>query len=159
MAVTIRGSGQVPVQIAQGTLTTPYAVTVTFGTYYDAGISATITPTSASNKILIMAFIGDYSSSSATDFLTQIQRNGTAIINGTGGTANSTTANATNGTNNGGGSVCAYYLDSPASTSALTYKFMVSGSETGKGIYVNRRAADTYFSTASTIILMELAYS
>ena len=48
------------------------------------------------------------------------------------------------------------HLDSPATTSATTYK--VQGTLTGSGtLAINRRQADTAFGTVSSITLMEIA--
>jgi hypothetical protein len=94
-----------------------YATPVSIGTgsWIDTGLTLSITPSSSSSKILIIANVGGlqtYSSSTGANF--QLLRNSTAIVGF--------------GTFYGypvsmyipGGSLT--YLDSPATTSAITYK-------------------------------------
>ena len=54
MPVTLRGSGQVIVQIVSASTST--TTTTTSTTYVDTTLSANITPDSASNKILVVAY-------------------------------------------------------------------------------------------------------
>jgi hypothetical protein len=48
------------------------------------------------------------------------------------------------------------FLDSPATTSAVTYKLQWRASSGGT-LYLNRRGNDTNFITFSTITVMEIA--
>jgi hypothetical protein len=155
MAVTIYGSGQVPVQIVSTTLNTPFSTASTSFTDL-TGLSATITPRSASNKIMI--FVTSYQSTSSTSGLTtyNLVRGATNICQP------STTPTFA------GSAICYIaaadnifpfsisFLDSPATTSATTYKVQLK-SNTGT-VYINQRqTADC--AITSTITLMELAYA
>jgi hypothetical protein len=48
------------------------------------------------------------------------------------------------------------YLDSPATTSATTYKIQLSSDGSGI-VYVNLRATDQYYGSVSSITVMEIA--
>jgi hypothetical protein len=123
--------------------------TTTSGSYVDVtGLSASITPTSASSKILVVANLS-YSASSGRDAAFQILRGATVIPAGvTGSVLNGAYSFSMF-------SVAQSYLDSPATTSATTYKIQVYIS--ADTLYVNRRALDTSFTGQSTITLMEIA--
>ena len=159
MSVTIKGSGQVPVQIQTTTLTSQFSTTSATFTNV-TGLSISITPTNASNKILIMVsmFLGTSSNSLASWALT---RNGSLIDIGTGGSTLNTTG--TFYTESGGSAVTAsvapgtIYLDSPATTSAVTYQIQLAAS--GGTAYVNRRGYGSDFTGPSTIVVMEIAYA
>ena len=152
MAVTIRGSGQVPVQIVTATLNTSASTTST--TPVSTGLTATITPTSSSNRILVIINAG-LIGANQTAFL-NIARNGTSINVGSGATWNSGAAMFINAAG-GGYPLSMTLLDSPATTSATTYAlfyFADAGTVT-----INKRVSDNYISTTSSITLMELAYT
>jgi hypothetical protein len=136
-------------------------------TFQDIGLSATITPTSASSKILVMLSItlgGSDNAYAAVNLL----RGSTDIIKGDAGSPGiECTFGLTNaGSGNdqwtyGAGPSAFNYLDSPATTSATTYKVQIrpqiSGSLT---VYMNRSfniGDDNQFRTASTITLLEIA--
>lgn len=88
-------------------------------TYADTGLTATITPTSASNKVLIFVCQAGLRKTGNTQI-------GLRLNNPAGGTALVQLETQAAFTNTAGefnvGSSCCVYLDSPASTSALTYK-------------------------------------
>ena len=127
------------------------AFSTSSGTFVDVtGLSVAITPSAATSKILVIAMVSTSATSTADHFL-NLNRDSTAICQTTSGSTISTAAlnvtdiqtlhNAIN------------FLDSPATTSAITYKFQAKvGSNT---MYVNRRATDTLGST-STITVMEI---
>lgn len=153
MAVTINGSGQLAVQIQSAAKTDSFSTTST--SYADVtGLSVTITPTSSSNKILVFASVA-YASSS-DDMLLQLVRGSTAI-------ANSTAGSVTNGfsmysTSEGTNSIpvgSLVFLDSPATTSATTYKIQALV-RSGTG-YVNRRGSNASFGASSFITIMEIS--
>jgi molybdopterin-binding protein len=56
MSVTISGSGQIIKQVVQGTLTS--TVSISGSSWQSTGLTATITPTSASSKILVSISCG-----------------------------------------------------------------------------------------------------
>jgi hypothetical protein len=127
------------------------------GSYNDlTGMSVSITPTSSSNKILIL--IGLWLSND-TDTVnvyprilrgsTQIAVNGndTAGFNGYGGYR-------VQGSGYGTWDMSYMYVDSPATTSATTYKIQAAAN--GGTTYMNRAAAYNYFLCTSTITVMEI---
>jgi hypothetical protein len=120
------------------------------------GFSLSITPTSASSKILILvsAWLG-VASSSRTGV--RLMRDSTAIGVGTGGTYNVSGYNAdwASGAGDNLGCTSVSFLDSPATTSAITYK--VQQFTTTGTAYFNRRGNDTTFVTGSTITALEIA--
>jgi hypothetical protein len=162
MAVTIHGSGQVIVQVIQATLTTSSAYTST--SYVDiSGLSASITPKSASNKILVMYRVNGSNGNASMMSNLQITRNTTAVGNGSN-SGFQPCHSAVRGQFSDGNPLwtsAGIFLDSPASTSALTYQiqYRVDGN-TG---YINRDPSNgatlNYATPLSTITLMEVAYA
>jgi hypothetical protein len=142
------GGGKV-LQVVYASTTTPVTLTSTV-TYGDTGLSGSITPTLASSKVLIMtsqtAVIGDQSLLARG---TRILRDASVIF--TGGARNDFLADI------GGSPTPMYfinrfslmYLDSPSTTSSVTYKT--------QGI-MEYGQSQTYQSSngASTIILIEI---
>lgn len=138
-------------QVVQGRTKTLF--TTTSSSLVDIGLSATITPSSTSSKILVISNVaGIFVNATSNSFpALTLLRNSTNV---TGDVAapylayphlylNSALARA--------GSTAMNYLDSPASTSALTYKIqtVIFG-----GVAVNfQRDGQVY----STMILMEVA--
>jgi hypothetical protein len=116
-------------------------------TYADTGLTATITPSSASNKILVFVSQNGCRKQTNDTFLqVRLVRTATTIAT-FAGAAGYTGSAATNDI----GSVSIEYLDSPATTSATTYKTqLASGSNNAQ---VNVQTA----SETSTITLMEIA--
>ena len=103
-------------QVVQGTTST--AVTVGTGTYTDTGLTASITPSSSSNKILVMVMQSFVSERSVTGqgFGLNLLRDTTTIWDSQGNYH--TFASVTNLD----GHAQINYLDSPATTSSVTYK-------------------------------------
>lgn len=107
-------------QTVQATSTTE--VVVNTNTYTDIGLSASITPISTSNKILILTNIECYAQGSGNGFGIQIVRGSTMIWNPS---PHDSTGPYYNYSGSGGGiwgNSAMMYLDSPSSTSSLTYK-------------------------------------
>jgi hypothetical protein len=127
------------------------------------GLSATITPTSSSNKILVQVAIGSLSSTAGVISYLTMLRGSTYIAAGDGaaGVLNQQYAGST-GTGSGyygNLGATAIYLDSPATTSATTYKIQLAAYG-GQTSYINRSAYDsTPYNgrTISSITLMEIA--
>ena len=130
------------------------------------GLSVSITPTSASSKILVMATLADCSTTASSgDGIFQVLRGSTAIGNATsGGTApimgyvSTYLAASVNITD----AVVFNYLDSPATTSSTTYKVQCrlwsnSGSGLDGTLFVGRRGGNSSFISPSSITLMEIA--
>jgi hypothetical protein len=159
MAVTISGSGQVPVQVKQTVKTDTFSTTSASLTDI-TGMSVTITPTSASNKILVQYSLGQLIGSAALVTGVALLRGSTVI--GSGATAGSRILVSTGQiTDTDRGIPSSFtFLDSPATTSATTYKLQIYVTG-GNTIYLNRGATDTdsttYNRSAATITVMEVS--
>ncbi len=126
------------------------------------GLSVSITPTSSTSTILVLVQIGMLSVNGTNRAALRMVRGSTAID--VGATASNrtlaTTAFSTNGVDVVSQSAGMVFLDSPATTSATTYKVqgIISGGDT---LYINRNSTDTdsslFYRTASTITVMEIA--
>lgn len=141
------------IQVVQASTTT--RVQITTSTYTDTNLTASITPSSSSSKILVLISqnIGTYNSSNAgTAGNLRIVRDSTTVF---------TSENAINIVAGLGsaselrvaGQYCFNYLDSPATTSSVTYKTQVNLS--GGGGRVEPQSSNGL--SNSTIILMEIA--
>jgi len=136
-------------QVVNGN-TAAYASTAG-STFIDTNLTATITPTSSSSKILILinqAGIAKFSNN--TSIMLQLLRGATSILTFEEGAAftNTTAYNVV-------GAASACYLDSPATTSATTYKTQFASRANLSGVSVQ-----TYITTQnanSTITLLEIA--
>ena len=122
-------------------------------------INTTITPSSTSSKIVVMVSLGGISQSSTLDSAYIIERaiSGGSTSNlevGQGATRNCTFL----GTHNTGGSegisAQCTLLDSPNTTSAITYK--VYGHINSGSWVINKRGGDTTSSAGSRMVLMEV---
>jgi hypothetical protein len=153
-------------QVVSTTKTDTFSASVSLGsTTAITGLSATITPTLATSKVLVM--LTHYGSSDGTSIVNVVNltRGGTAIA--TGDTAGSRTS-ASGGfyyywnVSQGVSQIMPLainYLDSPATTSATTYGVEWVG--IGNTQYLNRSNGDAdavyQFRLASTITVMEVA--
>ena len=153
------------VQVKSTILTTTFSATASLGVFTAVtGLTIAITPTSASNKILLLGnvnvanaassgmaaiFTGGNSADYRGDAAGSRQRDAVAQVG----------ANASHGPANVG----LVYLDAPATTSVITYGISVTYVSTGAGtdtVYVNRSTGDTDFAyvsrSASTITAIEV---
>lgn len=160
MAVTIYGSGQLPVQIVSTTKTSSASVTATSPTAI-SGLSATITPRSSSNKILIQVSMNCSIGDTTKRIYFTISGGNAASYIGDAGTGQEC---AMSFCTRGGDSYLMLpanmlYLDSPATTSAVTYQ-VNWWMEASTG-YLNRPGSQDAngANMASTITLTELAYA
>jgi hypothetical protein len=137
--------------------------TFSTGSSYAAvtGLSASITPTSSTSKILVTVSLGALSAVNSS-FKMGMYRGATPIYVGdTAGSRTSVSAQSQT-TNSYQAMFGAWsYLDSPATTSSTTYQVYI-GSNGSVTLYLNRTDRDTNTSTedarsASSIILMEIA--
>jgi len=131
-------------------------------TYADiTGLSVSITPASSSSKIFVVVdgYVGSAPGSVAVR--TRLVRGSTAIsIGDTAGTrtlasTDSIAANSSHMT-----PMAISFLDSPATTSATTYKVQMQNTGGGATTYLNRSSSDTDGATArtaSSITVMEIA--
>jgi len=113
----------------------------TSSTSYSIIGSISITPTSASNKIFIMyenhQYIDQLTTNTWRGVLTRLLRDSTTLItDGTGGYGNG--AHFTNDTDRMMSYTSHQYLDSPNTTSAITYQVDGRSKESGHGVEINR---------------------
>lgn len=122
----------------------PTTVSQTSQSFADTGLTLAITPRYSTSKILIMVSHGTPLRAGAGDIMYQLQRNGTNIwqfgsdmlYNGGSGNSYGTTATI-------------QYLDSPATTSATTYKTQYANGQPSGTVYAQGAGA--------SITLMEIA--
>ena len=138
-------------QVVQGYLGGTAVWSTTSSTPSDIGLSATITPTFATSRVLVIVQITQINSTggNATGGAFRLLKNGTTVVAFESATGYSTATNETDCYVAGSGTS---YLDSPATTSALTYKIQGWRSNGSNTIRLHP-AGDGY----STIILMEIA--
>jgi hypothetical protein len=122
-------------------------------TWIDSGLTATITPKFSTSKILVLLSanglrkVGTTNGGVAVGI--QVLRNGSSIVNA--GLDNSSTETVANGGTNTTASSTSY-LDSPATTSATTYKMQFNNARgVSDAVYVQIGSA------TSTITLLEIA--
>ena len=119
-------------------------------TFADTGLTASITPSSASSKVLVFVNIsGIRKVTNNTWCELRLLKNSTVLFN-----MESSAGRNGSATDNAIGSASTTYLDSPATTSATTYKVQFSSANNNAEAIIN--AAGNTGST-STITLMEIA--
>jgi hypothetical protein len=122
-------------------------------TMANTGLTVSITPKFATSKILVMANMnGCGKDASNTTVRLAIVRDSTIIcpMNDILAYTNSTA------TTYGSGGASATYLDSPATTSATTYKVQFASTNNTATVYINNYQV-TSGNSASTITVMEIA--
>ena len=157
----ITGMGKI-LQVVQTTKTDTFSVATTMngtaGWTDITGMSVNITPSSASNKVLIMT-TGRVSATNHT--VVRLMRGSTPIAigdqEGSSRTRSSTgDLGVSGGYQNQNASII--WLDSPSTTSQVTYKMQIASANTS---YFNRQVSDSdhivYNRSASAITVMEVA--
>lgn len=134
-------------QVVQGTYASGASNSLT--TYADTNLTATITPSSATNKILVMVTHNGVSKnvgSASSGVALKLVRNSTdlSIFARYLGYTGSSSYNV-------GFSCAVNYLDSPATTSAVTYKTQFANETNAASVEINANGAISY------ITLMEIA--
>lgn len=160
-----QASAGVVLQVLSVTKTDTFTTTST--SYVDVtGLSVSITPLSSTSKILVMANLGG-NTENALGGAPIILRNGT-VVNQAAAASNRAKGSFSGGLHTGDGAgdtlmvfaVSTTFVDSPATTSSVTYKVQVK-SFNGQGVYINRSQADDdtgdRLRTVSTITVMEIA--
>ena len=148
-------------QVIQTSKTNTFTTTSTTATAI-TGLDVTITPSSVSSKILVMCFMTVCSDSSTGYPVWYLQRGATQILIGDAGQANQrrVTSGSAPLNNNYLSNASISYLDSPASTSALTYGMYASTADSSGTVAINRTIVDgnnNYNARGtSTIIVMEV---
>ena len=141
------------IQVVFSPLATGSTVTVNSSSFVDV-MSASITPTRSDSKILVQVTSSPKTNGSSSNFQfgAQIQRGSTTIMydNEYLQMNNGYAPNSFNG---------AYtVLDSPASTSALTYKFRVKETVDGRELYFDSSTDNTgNYYNKHTMTLMEVS--
>lgn len=133
-------------QVVQATYSTQ--ATFSSSTPASTGITASITPQSSSNKILIVASVaGCNKQTSDTSLSLWIYRGGTQIIKGAGRICKTTTTSEANA------HATLVYLDSPATTSSTGYTIYGASDANAAYALTNHSAAGS----TSTIMLFEVS--
>jgi hypothetical protein len=140
-------------------------ITSTFSTssssYTDiTSLSVTITPSSASNKILVSVNVPAGVTAATYGAMLQLVRGSTAIGNGTAAGSRTACATEINEAMYYAAQTNAWtYLDSPSTTASTTYKIQII-SQSGGTVYVNRSYEDTDAAwrgrSSSNITVMEI---
>jgi hypothetical protein len=138
------------VQVKSTTVTASTFSTISSSFVDITGLSVSITPTSASNKILVMATVQGGLDLDVEIFTFALARGGTSIGGGVTGTCVGEGRAASRAY-----SFSMQFLDSPASTSALTYNVRTKTSG-GYSFYLNRRGSSDAYNGISTITVMEV---
>ena len=157
----IKGSGKI-LQVVSTTKTDVFTG-ANGDTWYDVtGLTAAITPSATSSKILVSGHVmgSSQNASAVRRFFVLLLRDTTVIGEGDASSSRLQVHNSSfsdDGANNA--TVPINFLDSPSSTSELTYKIQVR--DDTSGVRVNAAPgdsdSDTYARAASTITLMEVA--
>lgn len=156
----VTAAGGKLLQVVSTTKTDSFTSNTTTAWTDITGLSASITPTVNTSKIFVQLTCDIAGQDGTNGYALRLMRDSTAI--GVGDTAGSRISAGTSGYAATGGSYPASvgidYLDSPATTSALTYKaqfYIIAGN-----VYINRSQVDTnsssYFRSVSTITLFEI---
>lgn len=157
----LRGAFRV-LQVVSTTKTDTYTHTtgVTFSNV--TGLSAAITPSATSSKVLIYVSLNGGANNNGT------------FVKVTGGNAASWVGDAAGNrsrvafaspTNQGTGAQLlnfnGFYLDSPATTSAITYQVQIAAGDNATTTYLNRTVTDTDLNafprTTCSIVVMEIS--
>lgn len=138
-------------QVVQATTSTQ--TTSTSGTYATTTLTASITPSSASNKVAVFAMVSYQTLGNNTGLGLAIYKNGSVLWNPSlaysGGPYGAAYGSATGLA----GFIPVNYIDSPATTSSTTYAiYFASYNSTG----VKVQPSDTANNGQSSIILMEI---
>ena len=155
-------------QVVSTTKTDTFSASTTSGSSHAVtGLTVSITPSSTNNKIVVFASVATAQNNADTNqgVFCILTRGGSAISGAIGG-ADGNRIRSTSNTNQINRYTMAtlpiLYLDSPASTSSLTYGVEVGNNLSGSGtVFVNRVGDDVNASNvaraASTITVMEIA--
>jgi len=162
--LTVNGGGTAPAWAAPAgggkvlqVVSTAYSTTTTTAstTFADSGLTASITPTSATSKILVLVcqqiYAKNTSSGSSVGGVVKLVRGATSIFND-GQTYATTYFDNPTATLSLASYTNIMYLDSPATTSSTTYKTQQRAYSTSFGGSIISQAA----SSTSTITLLEI---
>jgi len=158
--LTNRTAGTV-LQVVSATKSDTFTTSST--SYTDiTGLSVSITPTSASNRILVITAVNSSATASGWNSFFRMMRDSTPIF--IGNSAGSRTLSSFQhylGNNQDIRCLTASFLDSPNTTSSVTYKVQTASQSGGGSVTVNMTGADgdsaSQGRTASSITVMEIA--
>ena len=156
---TVAGGGGKVLQVISVSKNDTFTTTST--SFVDlTGLTADITPASTSNKVLVTVLLGRLTTNDGGGLGAELNRGGSSVYDlaqgglddcfGTGGGGGMSNNDRKND------NAFIQYLDTPSSTSALTYKIRVKRSSAGTG-YINRWGLNDDQGTVSSITLMEIA--
>ena len=124
------------------------------------GLTANITPSSSSNKVLVTVLLGRLATDDGGGVSAQLDRGGSSVYDLAQGNAADGFATGGGGgmTNNNRKNDVGFiqYLDSPSSSSSLTYKVRIKRVSAGSA-YINRWGLNDDQGCVSSITLMEIA--
>jgi hypothetical protein len=147
------GGGGKVLQVVQGTYSTSTNSTST--TFADTGLTLSITPSASTSKILVMVSLPCEVGGNAADAggASQLLRNSTAVFTPTGSNFNESLYFYSGGAATYGAAMQSYsYQDSPATTSATTYKVQFKVFDAGSSRYMRICGQ----SAQASIIAMEI---
>jgi hypothetical protein len=146
---TPAGGGGKVLQVVEGFLTGN--VGSTSATFADTGLTVTITPTLATSKVLVIASCSSVMKTAAnTNVGLKLLRGSTQIF------YNDYIAHTNGSVANNVGSVSLVKLDSPATTSATTYKVQMANMAATGTTLINEYAGAAGNTVTSSIIAMEI---
>ena len=135
--------------VQSATLTT--AVTVTSTSFIDlSGMSVSITPSSVTSKVLV--WVNITTSANANLIMFNLVRDATNLAQPAANTYSASIIHSTAAVEMD--NIGLNHLDSPATTSATTYKIQVRSA--GGSVYVNRRSDNATVVATSAITVMEI---
>ena len=141
-------------QTLQATNGTVYSVGSGSGNL--TGLSITITPTSSTSKFLLTANIGHYSyiAGGGATYIFTFRRNSTDLAFVNSGTLKGFAGGVWNDGNVSPSTGFMQYLDSPNTTSSITYHvgYTIDGTMT-----IGKRGNDTYLGTSQGFVVQEIA--
>ena len=145
------GGGGKVLQVVYGSSTT--ATTVSGTSYAETGLSASITPSLATSKVLVMVQQGFQVQRAANQSFSglKILRDATVVL-ACGDRSGSNTFDGNASHSNIGGTQFAQYLDTPSTTSSITYKTQGACISGGDVVFQIGSGSDAM----SNIILMEI---
>ena len=149
-------SGKI-LQVVQGTFDSIVS-TSSHNTFVDTGFSTAITPTSTSNKVLVFFNTNLQPQNGAYSGGINIVRGSTNIRTGSTATNRATAQFFSSSLAYQINYFTGMVLDSPSSTSAVTYKIQFASGYSGRTVYMNRNYGNSkHFDVTSTMILMEVS--
>jgi hypothetical protein len=153
----LRGAFRV-LQVISTTKTDTFTTTSTTFTNV-TGLTATITPSSTSSQILVIASVTSANNVGTSAGYLRLARGGTAIFVGDAAGSRTQGNKIEVAVNTQSINACFAVLDNPASTSALTYS--VQGRTDAGSFFINRSSLDTdsvgFPRSASSITVMEIS--